>query len=142
MLARHAVIGGEENGGLIFPEFQLARDGAMTAAFVLDLMARRGEPLDLLLETVPRHVLLKERIPCPLDRREAIVRGFADRLGPSARRVVTIDGVKIYRDDGWLLLRPSGTEPLLRLFVDAKTPQRARQLADEGLAAVRAAMDA
>jgi phosphomannomutase/phosphoglucomutase len=56
--------------------------------------------------------------------------------------VVTIDGVKIYRDDGWLLLRPSGTEPLLRLFVDAKTPQRARQLADEGIAAVRAAMDA
>jgi phosphomannomutase/phosphoglucomutase len=142
MLARHAVIGGEENGGLIFPEFQLARDGAMTAAFVLDLMARRGEPLDLLLETVPRHVLLKERIPCPLDRREAVVRGFADRLGPSARRVVTIDGIKIYRDDGWLLLRPSGTEPLLRLFVDAKTPQRARQLADEGIEAVRAAMDA
>ncbi|NNN17583.1 MAG: phosphoglucosamine mutase [Thermoplasmata archaeon] len=142
MLARHAVIGGEENGGLIFPEFQLARDGAMTVAVVLDLMAREGQPLDALLAGLPRHTLLKEKVPCPLDRREEAVRAFAERFGPGAERVVTIDGVKIYRAGGWVLLRPSGTEPLLRLFTDAKDPQRARDLADEALAAVHASIGA
>ncbi len=140
MLARHAVIGGEENGGLIFPEFQLARDGAMTVAVVLDLMAREGQPLDVLLAGLPHHALLKEKVPCPLDRREETVRAFAERFGPGAERVVTIDGVKIYRPGGWVLLRPSGTEPLLRLFTDSRDPKRARELADEALAAVRASI--
>lgn len=140
MLARGAVIGGEENGGMIFPEFQLARDGAMTAASVLDLMARENQPLDVLLADLPRHTLLKEKIPCRLDRREAAVRTFTEQLGLGAERLVTIDGVKIYRNGGWVLLRPSGTEPLMRIFADAKSPKRARELADEALAAVRAAL--
>ena len=138
--ARHAVFGGEENGGLIFPEFQLARDGAMTAAAVLDLLARRGVGLTEVLGGLPRYTLLKEKAPCPVGQRDAVLARLAETIGHGADRVVTLDGVKAYRDGGWVLVRPSGTEPLFRVFAESKDPARARALADAGLEAVRRAV--
>ena len=138
--SRGAVFGGEENGGLIFPEFQLARDGAMTAAAVLDLLARRGLSLAEALVGLPRYALIKEKAPCPVALRESVLARVTETLTRGSERVVTIDGVKAYRDGGWVLLRPSGTEPLFRIFAESKDRERARALADAGLAAVRAAV--
>jgi phosphomannomutase / phosphoglucomutase len=140
MQVRHAVFGGEENGGLIVPEFQLARDGAMTAAALLDLLARRGGTLAEALSDLPRYSLVKEKAPCPVALRDAVLARITAVLGEGAEKVVTIDGVKVYRDGGWILLRPSGTEPLFRVFAESKEPARARALADVGLAAVRSAV--
>jgi phosphomannomutase / phosphoglucomutase len=137
MQAQRAVFGGEENGGLIWPEFQIARDGAMTAAGALDLIARSGRTLADLLHELPRYALVKEKVPCPTDMRAAVMRHATEVLGAGAEKVVTLDGVKAYRDGGWILLRPSGTEPLLRIFAESKDPARARALADAGLKAVR-----
>ncbi len=137
MQRRHAVLGGEENGGTIFPTFQLARDGAMSAAAVLDLMAAAERPLDELLEDVPRYAVVREKMPCPVDRRAPAIEEAAQILARGATRVERIDGVKIFRTDGWILLRPSGTEPLLRVFAEAKAPERARALAEEGILALR-----
>ncbi len=138
MQRRHAVFGGEENGGLIFPSFQLARDGAMTAAAVLDLLARDGRSLAEVAREVPQYTLVKEKVACPVEQRgralEELTREFSNEGSP----VVTIDGLKVFRPDGWILLRPSGTEPLLRVFAESRDPDRARRLAEEGLARVRA----
>jgi len=140
MRARGAVFGGEENGGSVFPKFQYARDGAMSAAAVLDLLARKGASLADLLKDVPKYALVKEKIACPVERREVVLAHIAQALGKGGSRVVTIDGVKAYLPGGWVLLRPSGTEPLFRVFAESKDPARARALADEGLAAVREAL--
>ena len=140
MKARHAVFGGEENGGSVFPAFQYARDGGMAAAAVLDLLARTGASLSELVGQVPRYTFVKEKIACPVDRREEVLMHVARALGRDGGRVVTIDGVKAFRAGGWILLRPSGTEPLFRVFAESKDPARARALADEGLAAVRDAL--
>jgi phosphomannomutase / phosphoglucomutase len=140
MQSRHAVFGGEENGGLIFPNFQFARDGAMTVAAVLDLLARRNVSLDDALKGLPRYTLVKEKAPCPVALREAVLAKLSKTLAVGSEKVVTIDGVKAYRDGGWVLLRPSGTEPLFRIFAESKNPTQARALADAGLAAVRAAV--
>jgi phosphomannomutase / phosphoglucomutase len=140
MQARHAVFGGEENGGLIFPAFQYARDGAMTAAGVLDLLARKGTDLASALAGLPKYTFLKEKAPCPVPLRDAVLARISATLGAGSDRVVTIDGVKVYRDGGWVLLRPSGTEPLFRVFAESKDPARARALADAGLAAVKSAV--
>ena len=140
MVEQHAVFGGEENGGIITPTFQFARDGAMTAAGLLDLLTRTGRPLAELLAELPRYALVKERLACPVDLRSAVVARVAAGFEAAGRRLVTIDGVKAYSDDGWILLRPSGTEPLLRLFAEATDPATARRLADQGRAAVDAAV--
>ena len=141
MQARKAVFGGEENGGLIFPGLHYARDGAMTLAAVLDLLARRDTDLATLLAGIPRYALVKEKVGCPVELRERVVHRLVERYSRDSEKVVTTDGVKAYRSGGWVLLRPSGTEPLFRVFAESKDPARARALADEGLSAVKTAID-
>jgi phosphomannomutase/phosphoglucomutase len=140
MESQKAVFGGEENGGLIFPKFQYARDGGMSAAGVLDLLARKDLTLAEALKTVPRYSLVREKVSCPVEARVSVMAQAQATLTEGADRVVTLDGIKAYRDGGWILLRPSGTEPLLRIFAESKDPVRARALADEGLNAVRRAL--
>ncbi len=112
----------------------------MTLASVLDLLARTGRPLADLLSELPRYSLVKERIACPTELRPQVVEWVGKKFEKEADRIVTIDGVKVFQNGGWMLLRPSGTEPLLRLFAEAKDPKRARELADAGLAAVHEAL--
>ena len=140
MQERHAVFGGEENGGLIFPRHQLARDGAMTAAAVLDLLALRGVGLAEVLAEIPRYSLEKEKVPCPVELRGAVVDRVVAALTSDSEKVVTLDGVKAYRSGGWVLLRPSGTEPIFRIFAESKDPARARELAAQGVQLVRQAL--
>ena len=132
MVEQHAVFGGEENGGIITPRFQFARDGAMTLASILDFLARAERPLAELLVELPHYALVKERIPCPIELRPQVVAWVGEKFQKEADRIVTIDGVKVFWNGGWMLLRPSGTEPLLRLFAEAKDPKLARQYADSG----------
>ena len=140
MQVRHAVFGGEENGGLIFPALHLARDGAMTLAAVLDLLARREADLTTLLKEIPRYALVKEKVGCPVELRGRVTEHLVESFSRDSEKVLTIDGVKAYRPGGWILLRPSGTEPLFRVFAQAKEPERAQQLAQEGVAAVEKAI--
>jgi phosphomannomutase/phosphoglucomutase len=142
MLARHAVFGGEENGGLIFPEFQLARDGAMTAAKVLDLLARRGVGLAEAVDPLPFYQLVKEKIACPVEMREAVLEQLTQDSRAAGESPLTLDGVKITLSDGWILLRPSGTEPLIRIFAEAKESGRAKELAAMGMERVRKSLNA
>ncbi len=141
MQARHAVFGGEDNGGLVFPRFQLARDGGMSAAAVLDLLARRGVPLRDLVASVPRYALVREAVACPAELRAPVLDRLSKSLAEGAARVVALDGLKVYRDGGWVLLRPSGTEAIFRISAESKDAASARALADRGVAAVRAALD-
>jgi len=140
MREHRAVFGGEDNGGLIFPAFQLARDGAMALAGTLDLLARRGASLADLVRDIPSYHLLKETVACPVELRAQVLARVAERLGRGGAKVETLDGVKIYSSRGWVLLRPSGTEPIFRVAAEAKDPSDARALADEGLRTVREAL--
>ncbi|HYK92610.1 MAG TPA: phosphoglucosamine mutase [Thermoplasmata archaeon] len=138
MRARQAVFGGEENGGLIFPSFQLARDGAMTAAAVLDYLARSGVSLAEAVADLPTYALVKQKVACPRELADQVIGRLGHELESEGVRVLTLDGLKIFRPDGWILLRPSGTEPLIRVFAEAKEAARAEALAEEGIRRVRA----
>jgi phosphomannomutase / phosphoglucomutase len=137
---RHGIFGGEENGGLIFPDFQLARDGGMTAAATLDLLARRGVSLAEAVAPLPKYALIKVKEPVPAAIRDAVIARVAERLKEGSERVVTIDGVKVFRDGGWVLVRASGTEPLFRIFAESKDRARAQALSKAGVDALRAAV--
>lgn len=140
MLDQGAVFGGEENGGIIFPGHQFCRDGGMTLAKMLEVLARGGEPLSAVVAALPQYSLRKEAVEVPIAKREATLAALVKLV--EGREVETIDGVKIHAADGWVLVRPSGTEPLFRVYAEAKTPERATALAAEGAELVRRAVRA
>ena len=138
MLTEGAVFGGEENGGIIFPAHQFCRDGGMTLAKMLEVLAQEGRPLSALAAALPQYSLEKVSVEVPVDRREATLAALRDLV--KGRRVETIDGVKIHEEDGWVLVRPSGTEPLFRVYAEARSAARAKALASEGADLVRQAI--
>ncbi len=134
MMEINGVFGGEENGGLIFPAIQHCRDASMTLASVLEILATTGKPLSALLAEVPTASLVKKKIECPNDRKQKALDAFAK--AHAGDRVDRTDGVKVFTSEGWVLVRPSGTEPIFRVFAEAKTPEAAEALASKMLAEI------
>ncbi|KGK99238.1 phosphoglucomutase [Methanococcoides methylutens] len=130
MMETGAVFGGEGNGGLIFPEHQYCRDGAMAAAKLLEIMAS-GKTLSDLVKSVPEYFNSKTKIRCT--ELQAAMESIKEHVMGGKYEVDTTDGVKVWHEDGWLLIRPSGTEPIIRIFAEAKTKGRAEELMNEGV---------
>jgi len=128
MIEHGGIFGGEENGGLIFADFQYCRDGAMAAARMLEIVAKEGK-LSALNDRIPAYCQCKKKTACPDEMKERVMDRLSEGAGGS--RVDTTDGVKIFFDDGWVIVRPSGTESIFRIFSESKTVARAEQLADE-----------
>jgi len=121
-----ALLGGEESGGLMFPELHFAKDGGMAAARMVELVAT-GTRLSEAVDALPPYVLVRRSVPVAPEAHDAVVGALLD----VARRekVLTVDGFKFIRNEGWVLVRPSGTEPLFRLYAEAKKAEDAETLA-------------
>lgn len=130
MMEVNAVFGGEGNGGLIFPKHQYCRDGAMACAKILEILAN-GHKLSELSKSVPEYFNAKTKIPS-VDTQATMERVKYEASGLGLK-MDTIDGIKLWYDDGWVLIRPSGTEPIFRVFAEAKKQERAEELMQEGL---------
>jgi phosphomannomutase/phosphoglucomutase len=132
MMATGAIFGGEGNGGLIFPEFQYCRDGGMSAATMLEMLAHRGEKLSEIVKSMPAYQSVKEKIKST-DKLAVMKNIEADVKG---EKVDTTDGIKVFRPEGWVLIRMSGTEPIIRVFAESKTEAGAKKLAEYGVGLV------
>ena len=119
LLKRGGVVGGEENGGVIFPDFVLGRDGAMTTALIVEAFARSGKSFSELLNELPYYHQIKTKIHMEGDRK-AVVEKVAELAKEKGYKVETTDGTKIWFEDGWVLIRASGTEPIVRIFAESK----------------------
>lgn len=130
MMEINAIFGGEGNGGLIFPKHQYCRDGAMACAKILEILAS-GKRLSELAKSVPEYFNAKTKIPSknPQATMERVILK-ASELG---FKIDTTDGIKMWYEDGWVLIRPSGTEPFFRIFAEAKKQLRAEELMHEGV---------
>jgi phosphomannomutase len=136
MMEVNAVFGGEGNGGLIFPKHQYCRDGAMACAMVLEILAN-GKKISDLAKSVPEYFNAKTKVPSKnIQATMEIVKQEASGLG---FKIDTIDEIKIWYEDGWVLIRPSGTEPILRVFAEAKQQDRTEELMQKGLNMVKRA---
>jgi len=138
MFESGAVFGGEENGGVIFPDHQFCRDGAMSAAKMLELIAHEGKSLSALVAALPQYHIKKANVDVPVERREAVLAAIVELA--KGRKVDSTDGVKILETDGTVLVRPSGTEPIFRVYAEAKTPDRADALSEEGVSLIKKAL--
>jgi phosphomannomutase/phosphoglucomutase len=122
--------GGEENGGIMYGPHLQVRDGSMALALLMEVMAKTGKPLSQLFGELPQYSQFKERVSCPEELKGGVLEALLGRV--DAPHVETIDGVKLSYDDGsWVLFRPSGTEPLFRIYAEAKSPERVESLVME-----------
>jgi phosphomannomutase/phosphoglucomutase len=122
-----AKLGGEENGGVFYGPHQAVRDGAMTTVLIIEIMAETGEKLSKLIAEQPQYFLEKGNVECPEYKKEKVLEKLLEQV--KGLNVSTIDGVKIwFEDKSAILVRPSGTEPIYRLYAEAKNQEKASEL--------------
>jgi phosphomannomutase/phosphoglucomutase len=130
MKEENANLGGEENGGVFYGPHQAVRDGAMTTVLLLSIMAETGKSLAQLIAEQPQYFIEKGKIECPDDKKAILQQKIYEQV--KGENVSTIDGVKIwFGDASAILIRPSGTEPVYRLYAEAKNQQKALQLVED-----------
>jgi phosphomannomutase/phosphoglucomutase len=132
---KNGLFGGEENGGLIFPNFVYGRDAALSTAKIVEIMAKSGKPLSKLVDELPVYFSLKMKIECPDELKQEVMQKIAAET--SEFEVDTTDGVKIIKEEGWVIIRPSGTEPIFRCFAEAKTKEEAKEMAEWGISLIK-----
>lgn len=128
----NAVIAGGETGGVIYRGWSWSREGILTALFILDLMASDDQTLEQLDQQFPAYFQVKEGVKCENKLKQPLLVQIINSA-PTDAECETLDGVKLRYSDGWLLMRPSGTEPIFRVFAEAKTDRRAKSLVKQGL---------
>lgn len=125
-----AVIGGEGNGGVIYPACHYGRDALVGVALFLSLLARSGKTVSQLKATYPQYSIAKGKLElAPGMDVDAILRAVEDHY--RGEQVTTVDGVKIDFADSWVHLRKSNTEPIIRIYSEAPTMEQAQRLAAE-----------
>jgi phosphomannomutase len=119
-------IGGEGNGGVILPELHLGRDAPLAIALILQLLQEEGRALSEIVGSLPRYVIVKDK----LDRPEGSLEVVYDALRGTfpAAEVDTQDGLRLTWPDRWLHVRPSGTEPIVRVIAEAPSSGEALEL--------------
>ncbi|MBN1683684.1 phosphoglucosamine mutase [Candidatus Bathyarchaeota archaeon] len=130
MVENGIMFGGEENGGVMYGLHNPVRDGSMTMALILWIMANEGQSLSNLVSQLPQYAQLKDRVKCPNNIKEQVLKLLEKKV--KAPKIDTMDGLKLFYPDGsWILIRPSGTEPIYRIYAESDTLEKVTKLVEE-----------
>ncbi len=124
-----AVIGGEGNGGVIFPELHLVRDAGVGMALILNRLAAEKKGLRELRDQMPTYRMLKAAYQLGENDPDDLIKAVADNFDHD--QLSHIDGLRITHPDGWVHLRPSNTEPILRVYAESRDEDNTRRMLDE-----------
>ena len=123
-----AIIGGEGNGGIIYPELHYGRDALVGVALFLSLLAKRGSSVQQLRESYPAYFMSKNKIQLTEQiNPDQILKAMEQKY--AHEQTTTIDGLKIDFSESWVHLRKSNTEPIIRIYTEAKSQKEADELA-------------
>ena len=121
MLSTNALIGFEENGGFMFGKHNQVRDGCMSLALMLDLLATTHNPLSDEISKLPPSFTTKDKVECSSEDAEQIILSLKDEFPESN----ISDGIKITIDSkNWVMIRPSGTEPIIRIYAESESQEK------------------
>lgn len=129
LLEEKALIGGEGSGGVILPAIHPCRDSFTAMALVLQYMTEEGRKLSEILAGMPQYKMIKKAIECSLGEAQVVVKRLREKY--SFEKINTVDGLKIDFVDGWVHIRPSNTEPIVRIIAEGKSDEAAQKLVDK-----------
>lgn len=127
----NAIIGGEGNGGVIYPELQYARDSLIAISLILEYMAKSNRSILEIVNEIPKYYIEKRKVEC--DRGEAIK--ILEKMKQKYKNedVNLQDGIRVDWEDSWLHIRPSNTEPVIRVIVESRSKKKTVDICNEVL---------
>ncbi|MFB3895294.1 MAG: phosphoglucosamine mutase [bacterium] len=123
---KNCLIGGEGNGGVIYPPIHYGRDAATGIGLILESLATSGKKVSELVADIPQYQIVKEKFSYPREQIPALIETAKQQY--KQEQINTLDGLKISYADSWVHIRSSGTEPVVRVIAEAKTKSAAQQL--------------
>lgn len=140
MKKRNAIFGGEPCGAWIHPQFSYCPDGILSSALLLETLEDESKSLAEFVAETPRYSILRENFGCKNELKEKAVKEIGESLKsafPGYIKFSTIDGIRLVLENGWLLVRASGTEPIIRLTVEGESLKAARQIMEKGAKSIK-----
>ena len=140
-----AVFGGEPCGAWVHPQLHLCPDGPLSAALFLAALEEEGKSVSEFVGEVPEYITQRENIVCKNEQKYKLVEKLGDALKdafPAYTDFSTVDGARLALKNGWLLVRASGTEPLIRLTVEGESPQAAKDITQKATALIHKQIEA
>jgi phosphomannomutase len=128
MQAVGAVLGGEGNGGVIVPDLHYGRDALVGITFILQHLAQKNASLAELRDAMPQYAMMKAKLPLEGLDPDQLLGQLATRY--AGERVNREDGLKVDFEEGWVHFRKSNTEPIMRIYAEAKTEEEVRAMVD------------
>jgi phosphoglucosamine mutase len=139
-----AVFGGEPCGAWVHPQFHYCPDGILSSVLLLKALEDEDETLSSFVSDVPRYPILRRKLPCPQKAKSMVMedlQGTLPSLYSEIEEKLDIDGVRLTLKNGWILVRPSGTEPLIRVTVEAESPEEAEDIMETGIKQVKKSVE-
>jgi phosphoglucosamine mutase len=136
----NATFGGEPCGAWIHPQFHHCPDGILSSALLLKALDDENKSLARFVAETPKYPILRNNFSCKNDVKEKAVEEIGESLKsvfPGYREFSTVDGVRVVLENGWLLVRASGTEPIIRLTVESESSKAARQIMEKGAKSIK-----
>lgn len=140
--AHKAIFGGEPCGAWIHPAFHYCPDGILSSLLLLKILEERDQKLSEFIAEAAEYPVLRENISCPNELKHQVIEKAEEHLREifqNCREVSKIDGFRLATDDGWVLIRASGTEPLIRVTVEGLSNEKAKNMMEAALASIRKA---
>jgi phosphomannomutase len=129
IIENNAVIGGEGGGGIIYPTINMARDSFVSLALILELLSERGQTVSQCVDSLPKYEMKKDKVPV-VESLQKMYQKMKNHFKNC--EINELDGLRLnFPDHSWIHLRPSNTEPIVRLYGEAKTKEQIEKLFNE-----------
>jgi len=139
-----AIFGGEPCGAWVHPKYHYCPDGPLSAILFLDALEDTEESMSEFIGEVPQFITLREKLTCENDMKKPVLNLVEKNIKcafPDFKDLSTVDGVRIAIEEGWTLIRASGTEPSIRVTVEGESLETARGIMEKAKAVIHSAME-
>jgi phosphomannomutase/phosphoglucomutase len=130
VLEEKAIFGGERSGHFYFPDIYGLDDGTFSSLKMAEILSKTDLSLAQIVDKIPKYFDRMENVPFPDEYKFKVIKSLKTEFVREGFRILDIDGVKAQDEQGWVLMRPSNTEPLIRIFAEGKTKAKLDQLLD------------